>query len=190
MRCTMFAAVIAAVLIGGCGPSPETGRENDTTLATINDYHLSLDTFQRQLASELELEPDYKLTIDAKREFLDSLIRKELLIQEAVRQELDRQPAFTKAIEKYWESTLIRDLIDKKGREISKRITVTEAEIADRYKALKESAPETGPLSEALRRQLIAELMAAKKTARLDAWMDELRRQATVTIDAKALARP
>jgi hypothetical protein len=145
MRRITLAVILAAAMIlsGGCGSSPETGSPGDRPVATINDYHLSREAFQRQLASELELDPAYKLTDDAKRRFLDSLIRKELLIQEAVRLKLDREPAFTAAIEKYWEATLIRDLLDRKGREISGTTTVTEAEIEARYAAMR-AAP--GPL--------------------------------------------
>jgi hypothetical protein len=91
----------------------------------INDYHLTLDEFQDQLAAELKLEKDFKLTEEAKREFLEGLIRKELLIQEAKRLKLDRKEKFVRAIERYWESTLIRDIMDLKGKEIAKKIFVS-----------------------------------------------------------------
>ena len=177
----------AAVWIGACSPHPEA-KNSDRPLATINDYRLSLGTFQRELASELELEKDYKLTEQAKREFLDSLINKELLIQEAVRRKLDRQEAFVKAIEKYWESTLIRDLLSLKGREISAAITVTQEEIEARYHTLQQASPEIGPLTDEMQAQLRQELKAAKKSKQLSAWIDQLRSQAAIEIDEALLA--
>ena len=177
---------IAVLLLGACSPAPDNSG-NDRTLATINDYSLSLGTFQRELASELELEKDYKLTEQAKREFLDTLISKELLIQEAVRRKLDREEAFVKAIEKYWESTLIRDLLSLKGQEISATIVVTQEEIEGHYRTLLTASPEIGPLTDELQAQLDQELKAAKKSKRLRAWIDQLRGAATIEIDEALL---
>ena len=181
--------VLAALtIVAACSPSPENAG-NEKTLARINDYRLSLNTFQRQLASELELEQDYKLTEDAKKEFLESLIRKELLIQEAVRLKLDRKTAFRESIEKYWESTLIRDLISLKSREISETIYISQEEIAERYNALKQTAPDLGPLTGDLQDQLRQELTASKKTRELDSWIGDLKRKATIEIDENLLSR-
>ena len=170
-----------------CSPSPENDGDGKT-LATINDYRLPWDAFQRQLASELELEKDYKLTEDAKKEFLETLIRKELLIQEAMRLKLDRKEAFKKSIEKYWESTLIRDLIDLKSLEISETIYISQKEIADRYAELKKSSPDMGPLTDELYAQLQQELKVSKKTVKLNEWIGDLRRQAQIKIDDALLA--
>jgi len=186
---TIFAGllpIVVAVAIIACSPPSETAGDGQT-LATINDYRLTIGAFERQLASELELEKDYKLTESAKREFLETLISKELLIQEAVRLKLDRKEAFTKAIEKYWESTLIRDLIDQKSREIGKTIVVTQEEIAERYDTLKQSSAEIGPLTEQMQAQLHQELQAAKKSKRLSAWIEKLRDQADIEIDEALL---
>ncbi len=187
--CFSLAVLSTLFVLTACSPARE-GTGDDRTLATINDYHLSLDAFQRQLAAELELEADYKLTRAAQREFLQSLIRKELLLQEAVRRKLDRREAFTAAIEKYWESTLIRDLIDLKSQEISRAITVTEEEIDARYAALKQATPGIGPLDDERRERLRSELTAAKKTAHLESWIDGLQRNAAIEIDETLLARP
>ena len=43
-------------------------------LARINDYNLTLDEFHHQLAAELEFDKDFKLTEEAKQEFLEELI--------------------------------------------------------------------------------------------------------------------
>ena len=48
--------------------SQEKG-EKGKILARINDYNLTLNEFQYQLAAELEFDKDFKLTKEAKREF-------------------------------------------------------------------------------------------------------------------------
>ena len=92
--------------------------EKGEILAKINDYHLTLKEFQDQLVAVQEYDKDFKLNKEVKREFLEELIRKEVLIQEAKRLKLDRKEKFIRAIERYWESTLIRDLMEMKGKEI------------------------------------------------------------------------
>ncbi len=176
----------AVVWFGACSLSPET-ESSDQTLATINEYRLPLSSFQRELAFELELEKDYKLTEQAKREFLDSLISKELLIQEAVRRKLDHEEEFIKAIEKFWESTLIRDLLALKGREIAAAIVVTQEEIERQYLALQSASPEIGPLTTDMQVQLRQEIKDAKKSKRLSTWIDQLRDQATIEVNEALL---
>jgi hypothetical protein len=97
-------------------------RVESKILARINDYNLTIDEFHHQLAAELEFDKDFKLTEEAKQEFLEELIVKELLIQEAKKLKLDRKDKFIRTIERYWESTLIRDLMDLKSKEIQKDI--------------------------------------------------------------------
>lgn len=151
-------------------------------LARINDYNLTLDEFQYQLAAELELESDFKLTEEAKREFLEGLIRKELLIQEAKKSKLDREEKFMRAIERYWESTLIRDMMDLKSKEIDEKIFVLEDDIKSRYREMEESGEKLPPLKE-IRERISNELKEKKKTEMLKEWMSDLRKNAKVDID-------
>ena len=150
-------------------------------LTRINDCDLSLDEFERQLTEELELNKDYKLTKEAKKEFLEGLIRKELLIQEAKKLKLDRRDKFVKAIERYWESTLIRDIIELKGRELSKRSYVSQDEIEARYREMAKSAEDVAPLNE-IQERIIKELKEEKRTRMLEEWINDLRRNAKIEI--------
>ncbi len=161
-------------------------HQDHKVIAKVNDYDLTLNEFQYQLASELELEKDFKLTKTAKREFLEQLIRKELLIQEAKKLKLDTKEEFRRAIEKYWESTLIKNLLELKSREISKRCIVSEEEIQDRYKRMKKENPNL-PALEQIRDKILETLREEKKTRLLDQWISELRNKANVKIDESLL---
>ena len=160
--------------------------EEGRILAKVNDYHLTLEEFQRQLAAELELDRDYKLTREAKKEFLEGLIRKELLIQEAKRLELDRDEKFVRAIERYWESTLIRDLVEQKGKEIAQRTLVSQEEIEGYYKEMQKPEERLPPLKE-LKEKITEELKEKKKTRILKEWINELRTNAKIEINQKLL---
>ena len=160
--------------------------EKKEIVAKINDYELTLKEFDDQLAAELELDKDFKLTKEAKREFLEQLIRKELLIQKATELELDRREKFIRAIERYWESTLIRDLVELKGKEFSQRTYVSQEEIEARYEEPKKSEGEL-PLLEEIQKKIAEELKEQKKREKLTAWIIDLRRNAKIEIDQELL---
>ena len=161
-------------------------RPEEKTLAKINDYILSLHEFEGQLASELEMDSDFKVTREAREMFLDRLIGKELLIQEAIRLKLDRQDKFIKAIERYWQSTLIRDLIALKSEEISKRTYVSQEEIDNRYQAMMKEDKSLPPLSD-IREKIAEQLKEEKKTGKIKEWIDGLRKTAKIEINRELL---
>ncbi len=160
--------------------------EDGKTLARINDYNLSLDTFQREMAAELEMDEDFKLTDDAKKDFLERLIRKELLIQEAKRLKLDREERFVRAIERYWESTLIKNLMELKAKDISKKTYISENEIQKRYNMMKGSKEAFPPIEE-LHERIRKQLLDKKKSRVLKEWVDALRRDADIKINKELL---
>lgn len=177
--------VILTVLLGGCTTQND---ENEKILAKINEYRLPLAEFQERLAAELRLRDDFKLTDEAKRQFLDESINTELLIQEAKRRELDRKKEFVAAINRYWESTLLRDLLAAKSREIAGRITVTEEETVKYYEDLKAAGEELPPLAEV--EAEIKNLVRQEKESRaMEEWIAGLREEADISIDYDLLSR-
>ena len=160
--------------------------EKGKILARINDYNLTLEEFQYQLAAELEMDRDFKLTKEAKKEFLEELIRKELLIQEAKKLHLDRKEKFVRAIERYWESTLIRDLMELKSKDITQRTYISQEEIEDYYKEMQNSGEELPPLRE-LEEKITKELKEKKKTRMVKEWINDLTEKANIEIKQELL---
>ena len=178
-------AIVLIVTIGFYGCSQDH-TDQTQTLASINDFRLSLKDFQRQLAQELEFIPDAKLNNKVKKAFLDEIIRKEILIQEAKKMGLDQQEKFMRAIERYWESTLIRNLIELKSEEIQKRILISEEEIKDYYNRMGKTTKETPPL-EQYREHLINMLKEQKKTRMLGEWINAIKDQSKIQINNELL---
>jgi len=160
--------------------------EEGKILARINDYNLTLEEFQYQLAAELEMDRDFKLTKEAKREFLEGLIRKELLIQEAKKLHLDRKEKFVRAIERYWESTLIRDLMELKGKKITRRALISQEEIVAYYKEMQKPGEKLPPLKD-IQEKITQELKEKKKTRMLEEWINDLREKANIEIKQEFL---
>lgn len=185
MRKELLLAVVVGFFLAVTCCSQEK-KEEVRVLAKINDFELSLDTFQQQLKEEVELAPDFKITQSAREQFLEELIRKELLVQEAKKRQLDRREKFVRAIERYWEATLIRDLMEEKGAEIAKRTLIGEEEVQDSYAKLKASEPSLSAnpkVQERIRRELLEE----KKNKALEEWVRGLRRGAKIEINQRLL---
>ena len=163
----------------------ERRQEKTEILAEINDYKLTLGEFQLRLAKEMEMEKDFKLTREARKEFLEDIIRKELLIQEAKRLRLDKEENFMRTIEQFWESTLISNLMDIKGRDVCRGIVISEDEIAECY-AMKGSGDKTW-LPAGSKDEIVEELTERKKMERLKEWIDSLRKEAKVEINQDLL---
>ena len=182
----LVAAFCMLLVVAGCG-----GQEGQTgtPLARVNAFTLTLEAFEAELAAEVELDPQAKLTEAAKTRFLDELIRKQVLIQEARRQGLDRQERFVRTIQRYWEATLIRNLLEQKAEEIGARILVTEEQIAARHRQLLEEDPQTPALAD-LRDRIIAELKARQKTTLLEQWIGQLTADSKIEVDRDKLKGP
>jgi hypothetical protein len=186
MTRVLVSLLLLASLLHLSGCAREEKAEGQP-LATINDYALTVDEFHAQLAAELKMDEDFKVTEAAKDQFLEGLIRKELLIQEAKRRKLDRKEKFVNAIERYWESTLIRDLMEAKGAEIEKNTIVSQEEIESRYEAMKKEDPQLPPFED-MQEGLAEKILEQKKQRRLEKWIDALRDEANVQINRDLLS--
>jgi len=111
-----------AVFLAGCGNNARPQREKakeGRLLAVINNYKMSVGDFYRDVRPILK---NKLLTEDPrkeKRQILEELIQKEILIQEAQRLNLDKEKDFMREIEQYWKQALIKSLILKKQNEFA-----------------------------------------------------------------------
>ena len=77
---------------------------------------------------ELEKIQQYSLPyIENQQELINSVITRELLIQEAKKAGIDREEAFRRSIQNFYEQSLIKNLLDRKFSSIN--IEITEDEI-------------------------------------------------------------
>jgi hypothetical protein len=160
--------------------------EGTETLAKINNYNLACSEFEEKLSQELNYDPDLKKTREVKLAFLEQLIQEEVLIQEAKKLKLDEKEKFIRAIELYWKSTLIRDLLELKGKEINETVSVPQAEIDAYYEELKEEGGTVPALAEI--QDIIVKEVKEKRTCRLlKEWMTNLEKKADIKINEKLL---
>jgi len=179
--------VVLLILVGAlCGSCAKEDAAKDSVALKVNSYTLSQEDFMKRLAEEMRYYDKKALTQETLKAFVEQVVRKELLIQEAVRLKLDREERFVRAIERFWENTLIRDMLERQGESISRRTLVTEQEVAARYEELKKQRPDLPPL-EGMADRLNKQLLDEKMTQELDFWIDSLKDQAKIYISIDAL---
>ena len=121
-------------------------------------------------------------TEEGREEYIDRLLEKEILLQEAQRQGLDREKDFMKTIEHYWEQALLRLLLEKKSKEIIGAIHVYDNEIEEYYRG----SGEPLSLSE-VRRDIKDAIRQEKETEAMNNWIEELRGKSQIKINRDLL---
>jgi hypothetical protein len=174
--------VFLPVLLVSC--SGESGKEGDY-LVRVNDYRISQGDVDALLKLEAELDSNFYVSQDTRGEFIRDLIETQLLIQEAKKLKLDSREQFRQTIQRYWESTLIRDLIAEKSQKIRATTVVSREEIEAYYQ--EHQASLGGSLDE-LAAELASQIEERKVTAAIAAWITELRDQANIEIRDPQLA--
>ena len=113
--CFMAGAILIVCFCSGCG---KKGKGNQV-VARINDYVMTV----ADLEDEIKHSPYAVETMEKMEKTLDMAIRKQVLIQEAQKQGLDRKKSFMKTIERYWRQTLIKELLEKETQRIYQTVT-------------------------------------------------------------------
>jgi len=171
----LFLVSLVVLLLTGCSRG---ATEDRRIVAQINKYRMNVDDLRYALRNIPYDDKRLLDTEDGRREYLDRLIEKEILLQEAQRQGLDREKDFIKSIENYWEQALLKLLLERKSKEISGRVHVYDNEIEEYYK----NSGETRPLPEV--KSSISRIIRQKKESEaMDAWIDELKRSSYIRID-------
>jgi hypothetical protein len=177
------------ISLSGCGQKPaEAGAEKPAV--TINKLQLSLEELQKELQETSWFEEVEDELAGENPEWLKRLIERELLVQEAQRLGLDRQPGFMRTIERFWKEALIKTLLIRKGQEISAQIHVYEPEIEAQYKQMAAERTDGTPLESLseLREEIRRELRAKKEMEAMDQWVHELQTKSHIVIDREAVS--
>lgn len=119
----ILAIVAAATLLSLFFLWPDQQVEEKDSLFTINGQNYTRESIMSQYSNSA-------YHSDNTAEMIDTAISRELLIQEAQRQAIDKEPSFRASLKNYYENGLIRILLDRKNDTIE--IDITDADV-DRY---------------------------------------------------------
>lgn len=164
----IFCVFVLATLFAGYWHLDKT--KHDAIAIIINDRTITLDEFNKNF-SELPDHARDSYAVENKEDFIQSLIDKELLIQESQNLGIDRDESFRRSIQNFYEQSLIKILMDRKIASISGEVTEEEIDYCiklsgtkvhltlfdyNTIESAKEKAPGEGRTVEALFKDLSA----------------------------------
>jgi len=121
------------LIFSACGKESEQQRK----VALVNGAPIFLKNYKEEIALISRSNPAFKVTRESLEEQLNTVIDKKLMIQEAVRLGLSDDDQFLKTIKRFWEQTLIRELIGVKSAEWSDHLFATDSEVRSHYERMR-----------------------------------------------------
>ncbi len=99
---------------GGAATPTQSGEELKAPLAKIDDVTITLGEFQERINRQSPYIRARYTSLEQKKEFLDSLVRFEILAKEAARRGLDKDPEVVRTMKQVMIQKLMRDEFDAK----------------------------------------------------------------------------
>jgi SurA N-terminal domain len=146
--------LVAFMFVSGCGPRSGTGTGGEVVIS-INDYKITRAEFESEFKDSAYGAVD---TPESRQNFLNALIDRKLILQYAQKEGLDKETTFLKTIEKFWEQSLLKIVLDRKMLEMASR------NVAGGW-----------------------EVQRAEDAKKMNDWMSELRTGARITVNEGAL---
>ena len=148
----VFVTLTCLLFLAGCSPS-DSRKE---PLAKIDNYILYKDDF----INEINNLPAFDRVGKTKEELLQDVVEKKIMLLEAQRQGLDKDRRFMKMVERFWEQSLLRVIVEKKMKEFTAAAKVD---------------------TERARRQEV--------NRRFEEWLNTIKKNTRISIDDKALEK-
>lgn len=181
---TLFAA---AWVTASCGEQPRdpsataegepavtSGR--DRVLARIGSRTITVGEYMDALAAEAPLVRMRFDSAERKKAFLDSLVRVELLAQEAERRGLDRDPEVLHRVKR----ALADKLLEQLRRDLVKPGAISDANALAYYGAHRDDYRQS--TFEQVKQHIKNTLLEQQRTAAIKRYVDKLRRKATIEV--------
>lgn len=180
MKKSIAFLLLLILAVSGCGkPAPKDKQ----IIAKINNYEIAKEEFD----DEFRLSPySRNASFNSRKEFLNTLINRKLILQDAEAKGIDRDKDFLKAVERFWEQSLLKLVLERKTNEIAGAVTVTDKEIEALYNKLKEEG-KTDKSYEQLYSQLKWEITRIKETRMLGDWVNSLRNKSDIKLNLDLL---
>ncbi len=129
----VLATAAGLLLFAACSKSDSA---KGPVVLKVNDKSYTAAQVEKELAQEgRRLPPQVQqllTTKEGQKQFLDRLVRRELLTQEAERQKLEEQPEVAEQLKAFRQELLLRTLVQK---EIGEKVAVDDKEVEDYFKA-------------------------------------------------------
>jgi len=167
--------MVVILLSASCAPKEETAVSIDSIKITKAEFEKDFQKFNLS-------KPD---TSAARKEFIESLVNRKLILKEAETTNLDKDPAFLEDVQDFWEQSLLKLVVDKKAKQLFMTIKINDKEIDDFYNANKDKFGDK-PMSDVYGEVRLI-LFKKKQQDAVTVWLDALRKNANVKVNYKLL---
>jgi len=186
MRKNLFLILCLSLILTGCGSScPLSAKKDKAAVAKINNYDITKEEFETEFKESSFGRTD---TLESRKEFLNNLISRKLVLQEAQKSGLDRKPGFLKLIQKFWEQSLIKLALDKKTQEIAGSVKISDREVERLFQELVKAGKTDKPYAQVYN-ELKWQILKAKEAQRMNEWLEILRKNAKIQIEESLLTK-
>ena len=135
MKRNCFVFILAVSVLFLLNACTQQEAQKGPYLAKVGKTTITQAEYERELKSLPEFAQQLFEGAEGKERFLDELIKKELLYQEAQKKGLDKDEEFRQKIEEFKKITLIGYLLEK---EVEEKAEVTDQEVKEYYEQHKE----------------------------------------------------
>jgi len=156
--------------------------QKEEAVVSIGDIKITKAEFERDFAKFNLSKPDTKA---ARKEFLDNLINRKLILKEAETRGLDKEESFLEDVQDFWEQSLLKIAVDKKARELFLTIKIDDAEIMDFYNKNKDKF--SGKTLEDAYPEIRLVLFKERQRKSVEDWMESLKTKAAIKVNYKTL---
>lgn len=172
--------LLAAILTLGCSG---LDKEKKEILVKINNYEITKQEFEQEFKDSIYSRSD---TPESRKEFLNTLINRKLILQDAQNKGLDKDKNFLKMIERFWEQSLLKLALDKKSKEIAGSALVNDKTIEEVYNKMVQEG-KTDKSYDQMYQQIKWEITKLKEAQAMNDWIAELHKRADIKINEDAI---
>jgi hypothetical protein len=183
MKNLALAILLTVICIYGC--NRQCPLDNSDIVARINNYSVTKAEFEKEYLASPFAKKD---TPESRKEFLDNLINRKLVLQDAEKKGLDKDPAFLGMIQRFWEQSLLKLAIDRKTKEIANSAFVSDKSVDAAYKKMAKDGKADKPLS-SMAGQIKWEITKLKEAQMMANWLADMRSSAQISINYSLLGR-
>ncbi|MFH1360603.1 MAG: hypothetical protein ABIJ41_06150 [Candidatus Omnitrophota bacterium] len=169
----LLSFVFVLLLLAGFGCA-----KKEKPAITIDQIQITADEFEDAFhASRFVM-----LGEEGRKAFLESYISTKLILKEAEKMGLDKDPEFLKDIQFFWETALLKLVMTNESKALASSVQVTDQDIRSYYQAHKDSRFKEKELS-AVYDQIKWLLLQDQQGQAMTTWTDSLKNKAHIKID-------
>ncbi|MFA5062448.1 MAG: hypothetical protein WC578_00020 [Candidatus Omnitrophota bacterium] len=165
--------LLCGLFILGCA-----GKPQGKILARVGNYEITEKEFEGEFKASIYGRND---TLESRREFLNILIDRKLILLDAQKKGLDKARSFLKMVERFWEQSLLKLALDRKNNEIAGLVFVSDKEVKEAYEAMPKEAKADKPY-EKMYQQVKWQVIRQKEYQVMSDWLADLRKNTDIRI--------